>query len=121
MTDILVIDDDKVFRTLLFKLLTRNGHNVVACEDGKTAVHFYRKNPQFLVITDLIMPGQEGIETIMLLCKEFPDVKIIAMSAGGRGASDIYLDSAASLGASRTFSKPFDFEEFLMAVKELSV
>ena len=120
MADILLIDDDEGFRGMLCKMLTRAGHTVVSCEDGKKGVRLFRQNPVFLVITDLIMPDQEGIETIIQLRKEFPNVKIIAMSGGGRITPEIYLNSAASLGAGRTFAKPFDTDDFLAAIKELT-
>ena len=120
MADILLIDDDESFRGMLRRLLTRAGHTVVDCGDGKKGVALFRQNPTFLVITDLIMPDQEGIETIIQLRREYPEVKIIAMSGGGRVTPEIYLDSAASLGAKRTFAKPFDTDEFLAAIKELT-
>ncbi len=119
MTDILVIDDDEGFRYMVCKLLTRTGYSVLHCQDGKKGIALLRQNIVPLVITDLIMPDQEGIETIILLRKEFPEVKIIAMSGGGRGSPGVYLDSAKRLGASRCFAKPFDAEEFLEAVREL--
>jgi CheY-like chemotaxis protein len=65
MREILLIDDDECFRGMLFKLLSRNGYAVVACNDGREGVELFRKNPEFLVITDLIMPGQEGIGAVV--------------------------------------------------------
>lgn len=120
MDDILLIDDDEDFRGMLFKLLTKAGYQVVACHDGKEGVELFRKHPDFLVITDLIMPEQEGIETIMQLRREYPGVRIIAMSGGGKCSPDIYLESAVRLGACRAFTKPFDTREFLATVKELT-
>ncbi len=120
MADILVIDDDEDFRDMLCRLLTRDGHTVVACGDGKKGVDLFRQNPLSLVITDLIMPDQEGIETIIQLRREFPAVKIIAISGGGRVTPEIYLNLAASLGALKTFTKPFDTGEFLAAVRALA-
>ncbi len=120
MAEILLIDDDESFRGMLARLLTRAGHTVETCGDGKKGVEIFRKKPDYLVITDLIMPDQEGIETIIQLRREFPGVQIIAMSGGGRVSPNIYLDSAASLGAKRIFTKPFDTEEFLAAVQELT-
>jgi DNA-binding response OmpR family regulator len=119
MPDILVIDDDDSFRSMLCKKLTRAGYAVLDCPDGRKGVALVREHGVPLVITDLIMPDQEGIETIILLRKEFPEVKIIAISGGGRGSSDIYLDSAMRLGAMRCFAKPFETEPFLQAVREL--
>ena len=121
MAEILLIDDDEGFRGMLHRLLTREGHSVVACGDGRAGVALFRKHPVYLVITDLIMPDQEGIETIIQLRREFPGVKIIAMSGGGRVTPEIYLVSAANLGACRTFIKPFDTAEFLAAIRELTV
>lgn len=120
MTDILVIDDDEDFRGMVCTLLTRAGYEVVACPDGKKGVELFRRNPGCLVITDLIMPDREGIEIIMELRRDYPEVKIIAMSGGGRGNPDVYLHSAVCLGACKAFAKPFDTREFLAAVKKLA-
>lgn len=120
MREILLIDDDEGFRGMLFKLLSRHGFAVVACANGREGVKLYRKNPEFVVVTDLIMPDQEGIETIIQLKREYPDARIIAMSGGGRATPGIYLDSALRLGASRSFAKPFDNSEFIAAVRELA-
>lgn len=121
MADILVIDDDEGFRGMVCTLLTKAGYEVIACDDGKKGVELYRGNPCSLVITDLIMPDQEGIETIMALHRDYPGVNIIAMSGGGRGNPEVYLHSAVCLGARRAFTKPFDTREFLAAVRELVV
>lgn len=104
---------------MVCKLLIRAGYSVLDCQDGKKGIALIRQNAVPLVITDLIMPDQEGIETIIQLRKEFPEVKIIAMSGGGRGSSEIYLDSAMRLGASQCFSKPFDNRAFLEAIRNL--
>ena len=75
--------------------------------------------PADLVITDLIMPEQEGLETITSLKKEYPGIKIIAISGGGRIGPEAYLPAAQELGADRVFSKPFDVRELAETVKEL--
>ena len=72
-----------------------------------------------LIITDLIMPEKEGIETITELRRDFPDVKIIAISGGGRIAPEVYLRMARSLGALRTFAKPIERKEIIETVQEL--
>ncbi|KAB2887928.1 MAG: response regulator [Desulfobulbaceae bacterium] len=119
MPDILVIDDDDSFRSMLCKMLARAGYSVLDSQDGRRAAAMVREHAIPLVVTDLIMPDQEGIETIIQLRREFPDVKIVAISGGGRGSSDIYLDSAMRLGATRCFAKPFKTEPFLQAIREL--
>jgi len=78
-----------------------------------------QQQPADLVITDLIMPEQEGLETISRLKKMHPGVKIIAISGGGRIGPDAYLPAALELGADRIFSKPFDVQEIVDSVREL--
>lgn len=76
-------------------------------------------NAPDLIITDLIMPEKEGIEMIMELKKEAPEIPVIAISGGGRGDPGNYLEIAKAVGASYTFEKPLDWEPFIEAVNEL--
>lgn len=119
MQQILVIEDDKLMRGLLRLVLEHSGYNVVQAENGRDGVKFYRQNPTDLVITDLIMPGQEGLETIRELKREFPEVNIIAISGGGFNEPGEYLHVAELLGARRTLAKPFHQVKLLRAVREL--
>lgn len=119
MPNILIIDDDNQFRTMLRKMVERNGYEVVEASDGKEGIKLYRKNPTDLIITDLIMPDKDGIETIQELRKDFPDVKIIAISGGGRLGPHDYLHLAKMLGAQRTLTKPIELDELLKAIEEL--
>ena len=116
---ILVIDDDDQVRTLLVKMLEFEGYAVLEAPDGKVGYKLYLENNPDLVITDLIMPEREGIETIRELRKDNPEIKIIAISGGGSVEPEQYLSMAKRLGVKRTFSKPFKREEILGAVKEL--
>jgi DNA-binding response OmpR family regulator len=116
---ILVIDDDEQIRKLLRQVMEWAGHEVLEAADGREGMLKQRKHPADLVITDLIMPEQEGLETITLLKKEYPHIKIIAISGGGRISPDAYLPAAKELGADRVFSKPFDVRELATTVKEL--
>ena len=93
------------------------GKTIPGAADGQEGIERYRTTPTELVITDILMPEREGLERIMALRREFPDVKIIAVS-GGTGPLD-FLHVAAWLGAQRTFRKPFDYRELLAAVQEL--
>src|SRR5210317_1834310 len=111
MPNILIIDDDNQFRTMLRKMVERNGYEVIEASDGKEGIKLYRKNPTDLIITDLIMPEKDGIETIQELRKDFPDVKIIAISGGGRLGPHDYLHLAKMLGAQRTLTKPIELDE----------
>jgi CheY-like chemotaxis protein len=119
MTHILLIDDDEQFRTMLRQLMERNGYEVTEASGGKEGIRLYRESPTDLVITDLIMPGKDGIETIQELKKEFPDIKVIAISGGGRLGPQDYLHLAKMLGARRTLTKPINLTELLKAIEEI--
>ena len=116
MAKILVVDDNDEFRKMLGLVLRRANHVVTMADDGKVALRLAQDNAFDLVIIDLIMPGKEGIETIMELRRKILTLKIIAMSGGGFGDSKTYLDLARKLGAEQTLAKPFSMEELLRAV-----
>lgn len=119
MARILIIDDEAPIRALLKKILEREGYETVPASGGKEGIKIHRENPADLIITDLIMPEKEGLETIMELRRDFPDVKIIAMSGGGKIDPETYLHIAKTLGAIRTIAKPFDRRELLNTIQEL--
>jgi YesN/AraC family two-component response regulator len=104
---------------MLTLMLERDGYEVVEAPDGVEGIKVYRQNPADLIITDLIMPNKDGIGMIIDLKKEFPDVKIIAMSGGGLNKPDGYLKGAKKLGANCTLTKPIDREEMLRAVRDI--
>lgn len=120
MSRILLIEDDDVAREMLRKLLEDSGHEVIEAADGAVGTALYRASPADVVITDIVMPEKEGIETIMELRREFPDVKIIAVSGGGaRLSRDSCLRAAEVAGAHRIFAKPLNVSGLLSAVSEL--
>jgi CheY-like chemotaxis protein len=116
---ILVIEDDNFVQNMLKQTFERAGYDVATAANGRIGIQLYRDNPFDVVVTDLIMPDMEGIETITHLRKNHPGVKIIAISGGGRNRPDDYLHLAQKLGAARTFSKPVDRQELLDAVQQL--
>ena len=116
---VLIIDDDEQIRVLLEQMMHWAGFEVMVAENGKVAMQLQRENPADLVITDLIMPEQEGLETISRLKKDYGGIKIIAISGGGRIGPEAYLPAALELGADRVFSKPFDVQEIVDAVREM--
>jgi two-component system, chemotaxis family, chemotaxis protein CheY len=120
MKKILVIDDDPVIRHTLTKVLCRNGYDVVTAEDGNHGLRIFRTENPGIVVTDIIMPEQEGIETIIKLRREKPDVKIIAMSGGGRISKDDLLHTALRLGADHIITKPFSQQELLTRLHQLA-
>ncbi|MBU0730827.1 MAG: response regulator [Proteobacteria bacterium] len=118
MARILIADDDVQVRTMLREMLERAGYEVDEAADGAKAMKLFRENPYDLVITDIIMPEKEGIETIMELRRDYPNLTIFAISGGGRVGPDNYLKLAQKIGARKTFTKPFDRTELLGAVAE---
>ena len=118
MERVLVIDDDEQVRALLYEILDRAGFAVMEASNGEEGLKLYRNQPADLVITDLIMPEKEGVETIMELRSQFPNARIIAISGGERAGGRDYLPIAAKLGARRTVAKPFSRQEILDAVRE---
>jgi CheY-like chemotaxis protein len=118
MGRVLVIDDEPQIRSMLRMMLERAGHEVEEAPDGIEGIRIYRNNPADLIISDLIMPNKDGIGMIIELKKEFPDVKIIAMSGGGLNKPEGYLEGAKKLGAQRTLTKPIDRDELLRTVSD---
>jgi DNA-binding response OmpR family regulator len=116
---ILVVDDDDMYRAMLKKFFTQTGYDVTVAENGKEALKRQMENPSPIILTDIVMPEMEGIQTIVEFRRTYPGVKIIAVSGGGRISPDQYLLMATKLGAHRVFSKPFKTSELLAAVEEL--
>ena len=110
---ILVIDDDADMQAMLEQTLTSAGHEVSLAADGRQGVVQFLIKPADLVITDIYMPNQEGLETIAELRRRFPAVRIIAMS--GREAATTMLAIAQKLGAVEVLQKPFVADELLAA------
>jgi DNA-binding response OmpR family regulator len=119
MTRILIIDDDEQLRMMLRQFLTRQGYEVEDAPNGENAVRLHRQVAFQLVITDIIMPGKEGLETIKAFRRDSPQVKIIAISGGGRIGPSHYLDTARRLGAHKALPKPFRPTELIAAIEEL--
>lgn len=118
MQKILIIDDDEDVRSMLKMTLEMEGYNVLTANDGNMGTKLYRENPADLIVTDIIMPEKEGLETIRELHKDFPGVKIIAISGGGEYALSQYLDVAKQFGAVNAFSKPVDLDALLHEIKK---
>ena len=119
MERILIIDDDVCVLNLLHFVLVNEGYEVLKASSGKEGMKLYRENPVDLIITDLIMPEKDGIEIIRELTTEFANIKIIAISGGGRIGPTDYLHMAKMLGAKRTLTKPIERNDLVKAVKEL--
>ena len=119
MATILLVDDDDQFRGMLSEVLTRAGYQVQEASDGHEATRLYASNPTDLVITDLVMPGKEGLEMIVEFKQVDPAIRIIAMSGGNRNGAQDYLKMAKALGAHRVLTKPFLHREILDVISEV--
>jgi len=116
---ILIVDDDPQVRSLLTERFQKAGFEAFSAENGRQGMKMLSTSLPDVVITDLIMPEQEGIETIMQLRRDYPQIKIIAISGGIRGGTVNFLSAARELGASKVYKKPFQFQELLAGVHEL--
>lgn len=119
MAKILVLDDELSILLMIKKMLEKAGHEVSLALNGKEGLELFEKDRPDMLITDIIMPEKEGLETIFELRRKYPELKIIAISGGGRISPDGYLPGAKLLGADMTFQKPLDQKEFLQAVSQL--
>ncbi|MEK7407135.1 MAG: response regulator [Acidobacteriota bacterium] len=113
---ILVVDDDADVRLVLRRMLEGAGHEVIEAPNGKAAMAECRSQPVDLMITDIFMPEQEGMETISQVRREYPHLKIIAVSGQ---TSALYLKMTKLLGAQATLEKPLRMEKVLETVKEV--
>lgn len=118
---ILVIEDEEDIRQMICDILEEDGYRTVQAADGNEGLRLLRKTPDFrIVITDLLMPEKEGIATISELRKDFPWIKIVAISGGGICFPENYLNRARAMGADATLCKPFGGGELLSVIEELN-
>lgn len=116
---IIVIDDQDFVRGAVRRALAPAGHDVLEASDGEMGLQLLADHGADLVITDIFMPGQDGIVTVRRIRREFPTVKVIVMSGGdATGRMDLRQD-ALMLGAAKSLAKPFDLAELLAAVREV--
>ena len=129
MARILIVDDEEDVRIALKQVLERAGYEVSVAASGNEGLEFMKQEGADLVITDVIMPGIDGIATAKEIREKYRDTRIIVISGGGRTAPQpyepdaistrSYLASASSAGADQTLTKPFDRDELLRVVQEL--
>ena len=119
MNTILIIEDYEEIRTSLRDILTIEGYKVLEASDGAKGLAICRDNPVDVIVTDILMPNKEGIETIFELRRDYPNIKIIAISGGGCISSKDCLAMAKRVGASHAFQKPLKINEIINAVQQL--
>ena len=116
---ILIVDDNTVLLEMLNESLVENGYDVLSCNDAEIAQKKFSEFNPDIVLTDIVMPGVDGIELLLNLRKTKPEIKIIAMSGGNRGHAETYLHMAEKLGANVILIKPFEISELLEQIKIL--
>jgi len=119
MYDILVVDDEPMIRDGLKVALEMEGHRAITACDGNEAIKLaVERNPQ-LIITDIIMPESDGIEVICTMKERNPEIKILAISGGGRISANDHLKIAKQLGATGVLAKPFTTEDLICEINKL--
>jgi len=119
MQHILVIDDEPAIRTLLRNYLQEEGYAICLAQDGRHALRLCVDYQADLIITDVFMPDQDGLEVIMTMRQRRPGLPIIAMSGGGRMDKRDVLHIAKSMGAARVMTKPLDLDALLATIHEV--
>ena len=118
MARILIIDDNADLRAVLKDALTAEGHEVYLASDGEQAFSLQSVRPADVVVTDVFMPGEDGLQTIARFRRDFPQAAIIAMS-GANEHSIVMLSLAQQLGAVGVLEKPFDLKRLAAAIKDV--
>ena len=119
MPGILLVEDDKELREMLKMSLLRSGFTVMEAENGKEAIGHFKPLLTDLVVTDLIMPEEDGLKVIIKLKELKPSIKIIAISGGGKAGPASYLNLAKALGADAIYTKPFSINDLVAKIEEL--
>ena len=118
MHRILLVDDDELSRSTIHQMLERMGHKVMSTANGSEALQLCRDHAAELVITDLIMPDTDGLELIQELRRSAPEIRIVAISGGGRVNANEYLTVARKFGAVAVLAKPFSNLELREAIEQ---
>lgn len=119
MPGILIVEDDDDLREMLKVSLLRRKFVVMEAVNGKDAIIHFKPSITDLVVTDLIMPEEDGLKVIMKLREMRPGIRIIAISGGGKAGPGSYLSLAKVLGADAVFSKPFSLNDLVAKIEEL--
>jgi DNA-binding response OmpR family regulator len=118
MARILVLDDDKILNDMIVQLLTEAGYAAEGVRNGKDGLKLFETKPFDLIVTDIVMPEKEGLETILAIRSKNKTIPVIAISGGSKMGEMDYLCFAQMLGADYTFQKPFDNDALVAAVRE---
>jgi DNA-binding response OmpR family regulator len=115
------VEDDQYVRDMLTQVLERDGHHVEGAVDGENAVEMLKASKPDVIVTDIIMPKKSGTALIKEVKESHPDMKIVAISGGGRSDPIGYLDLSEELGADISFAKPVEPKALLMTITLLTM
>jgi CheY-like chemotaxis protein len=119
MIGVSIVEDDLELREMLKTALVRRRFRVLEADNGREAIAHFKPGLTDLVITDLIMPEEDGLKVIIKLREVKPSLKFIAISGGGKAGPGNYLSLAKALGADAVYSKPFSVSELITKIEEL--
>jgi DNA-binding response OmpR family regulator len=119
MPGVLLVEDDKELREMLKLALVRRNFTVQEAENGKAAITHFKPSITDIVVTDLIMPEEDGLKVVIKLREIKPSLKIIAISGGGKVGPGSYLNLAKALGADAIYSKPFSINDLIAKIEQL--
>lgn len=119
MARILVVDDDEFVRLAVSSVIERLGHEVLVAESGVQALEILAAEPIDLIISDVSMPKMDGIELILRVRADHPDLPVLIMSGGGMIDREVLLENDEALGTYETIAKPFEFAEVEAAIARL--
>ena len=119
MAGILIVEDDEELREMISISLKRRKYTVIEAANGREAIIRFKPAITDLIVTDLIMPEEDGLKVIMKLREIKPNLKVIAISGGGKAGPASYLNLARALGADAIYSKPFSLNDLIAKIEEL--
>lgn len=119
MTGVLIVEDDNELREMIRISLMRRKFTVMEAANGKEAIMHFKPSITDVVVTDLIMPEEDGLRVIMKLRELKPSLRVIAISGGGKAGPGSYLNLAKALGADAIYSKPFSINDLIDKIEEL--
>lgn len=119
MAQVVVIEDEELLRRALIEVLELEGHTVRGAADGRLGLELLEQQPAALVVTDLFMPEMDGVELMRTVRKQFPGIKIVAISGGAYDGQVQLLEVASGLGAAAVLKKPFELDELVCAVNNV--
>ena len=119
MQRILIIDDDQDILFATKKVLKRAGFDVSTAQDGEEGLSLFHTQDFDLVITDMIMPNKDGVEVIREVRSNKPEMKIMAISGGGKIGSEFYLKAASRFKVDLALHKPLETSEFVQKVQSV--